>query len=368
MTVNSKLTFNKKTAVVLFQLGGPDSLEAIEPFLYNLFMDPDIIDFPGAFLVRKPLAKLISSRRSVKVAKNYKQIGGKSPILDLTQHQASALESVLRLQNIDARVFIAMRYWHPMTDEVVQKIKADGFEQVILLPLYPQFSQATTRSSMNEWKRESKKQGCVVPTKLVCCYPSHPLFVEALVDNINSALARFHKIASTDIDLIFSAHGVPLSYIKRGDPYQLQIEETVRCIVERGKWNSPHTLCYQSKVGPMKWLKPSLIETAEYLAGKNRKHLLVIPVAFVTDHIETLHEINIDVRRHAMEHGVQQFELTPALNDYPKFIQCLAELVQAQLVSDVQSNKCEALWKNRIDRPIPVLCPWSKSQIAKNKS
>jgi ferrochelatase len=368
MIGNSKLSFHKKTAVVLFQLGGPDSLEAIEPFLYNLFMDPDIIDFHGAFLAQRLLAKFISSRRSVKVAENYRQIGGKSPILDLTQRQASALESVLRLQNIDTRVFIAMRYWHPMTDEVVQKIKADKFEQVILLPLYPQFSQATTLSSMNEWKRQTKKLGCVVSTKLVCCYPSQPLFVEALVENINSALVRYHKIASTDIDLIFSAHGVPLSYIKRGDPYQLQIEETVRCIVERGKWNSPHTLCYQSKVGPIKWLKPSLIETVEHLAGKDRKHLLVIPIAFVTDHIETLHEINIDVRRHAMAHGVQQFELTPALNDHPKFIRCLAELVQAQLASDVQPNTCEALWKNRTDRPIPTLCPWSKPQIAKNKS
>jgi protoporphyrin/coproporphyrin ferrochelatase len=348
---------NKKIAIVLFQLGGPDSLEAIEPFLYNLFMDPDIINFPGAFLARKPLAKFISSRRSMKVAENYKQIGGKSPILDLTQRQASALESVLRLQNIDGCVFIAMRYWHPMTNEVVQKIKADGFQKVILLPLYPQFSQATTRSSMNEWNRQMQKQKLSIQTRFICCFPSQPLFIEAFVENINLALARFHKVTSSDIDLIFSAHGVPLSYIKHGDPYQLQIEETVRCIVECGKWNSPHTLCYQSKVGPMKWLKPSLIETVEHLAGKGRKHLLVIPIAFVTDHIETLHEINIDVRRHAIALGLQQFELTPALNDHPKFIQCLAELVQAQLVSDVHSNTCETLWNKKRTRAKPKMCP-----------
>jgi ferrochelatase len=351
---------NKKTAIVLFQLGGPDSLEAIEPFLYNLFMDPDIIDFPGAFLVRRTLAKLISRRRSIKVAENYKQIGGKSPILDLTQKQASALESLLRSQDINAHVFIAMRYWHPMIDEVVKRIKADGFEQVILLPLYPQFSQATTLSSMNEWKRQTKKQGCIIPTRIVCCYPSQSLFIEAIVENINSALGRFHNIVASNIDLIFSAHGVPLNYIKHGDPYELQIEETVRCIVERGKWNSPHTLSYQSKVGPMKWLKPSLIETVEHLANKGRKHLLVIPVAFVTDHIETLHEINIDVRRHAMAHGIQQFELTPALNDHPKFIQCLAELVQAQLASDVQPKNCETLWNEKKNRTKPNICPWMK--------
>jgi protoporphyrin/coproporphyrin ferrochelatase len=351
---------NKKIAIVLFQLGGPDSLEAIEPFLYNLFMDPDIVNFPGAFLARKPLAKFISSRRSMKVAENYKQIGGKSPILDFTQKQAAALESMLRSRNINATVFIAMRYWNPMTEGVASEIKFGGFEQLILLPLYPQFSQATTLSSMNEWKRQTKKQGCIVPTRIVCCYPSQTLFIEALVENINSALAQFHKIASSDIDLIFSAHGVPLSYIKHGDPYQLQIEETVRSIVERGKWNSPYTLCYQSKVGPMKWLKPSLIETVEHLANKGRKHLLVIPVAFVTDHIETLHEINIDARRHAMAHGVQQFELTPALNDHPKFIQCLAELVQAQLASDVQPKNCETLWNEKNNRTKPKICPWMK--------
>jgi ferrochelatase len=351
---------NKNIAIVFFQLGGPDSLEAIEPFLYNLFMDPDIINFPGAFLARKPLAKFISSRRSMKVAENYKQIGGKSQILDFTQKQAAALESMLRSRNINATVFIAMRYWNPMTEEVVREIKFGGFEQLILLPLYPQFSQATTLSSMNEWKRQTKKQGCVVPTRIVCCYPSQPLFIEALVENINSALARFHKIASSDIDLIFSAHGVPVSYIKHGDPYQLQIEETVRCIIDRGKWKSPLMLCYQSKVGPMKWLKPSLIETVEHLANKGRKHLLVIPVAFVTDHIETLHEINIDVHRHAMASGVQQFELTPALNDHPKFIQCLAELVQAQLASDVQPKNCETLWNEKKNRTKPNICPWMK--------
>jgi ferrochelatase len=368
MIGNSKLSFHKKIAIVLFQLGGPDSLEAIEPFLYNLFMDPDIIDFPGAFLGRKPLAKFISSRRSVKIAENYKQIGGKSPILHLTQRQALALDATLKLQDIDARVFIAMRYWHPMTDVVVNEIKEGGFEKVILLPLYPQYSQATTLSSIKEWNRQAKKQGFVIPTTLVCCYPSQPLFIEALVENINSALMRFQNIASKEIDFIFSAHGVPSHYIKRGDPYQLQIEETVLCVVERGMWNSPYTLCYQSKVGPMKWLKPSLIETVERLAQSGRKHLLVIPIAFVTDHIETLHEINIDVRKQAMAHGIQQFELTPALNDHPKFIQCLAELVQAQLISNEQPNRCKALWNNHRDRPIPILCPWNKTQIAKIKS
>jgi protoporphyrin/coproporphyrin ferrochelatase len=360
MTGNSELSFHKKTAVVFFQLGGPDSLETIEPFLYNLFMDPDIINFPGAFLARKPLAKFISTRRSLKVSENYKQIGGKSPILDLTHRQAAALESALRMQNINAQVFIAMRYWHPMTDAAVKEINAGEFEQIVLLPLYPQFSQATTLSSLNEWNRHREEQKLTLPTKLVCCYPIHPLFIEALVDTINASLDLFTNISSAKIDLVFSAHGVPLSYIKKGDPYQLQMEATVQHVLERGKWKSPYTLCYQSKVGPMKWLRPSLLETVEHLAQNNRRHLLIIPVAFVTDHIETLHEINIEVRKHAKAHGIQQFELMPALNDHPKFIQCLVELVRSQLSANVKPALCETLWQNHTDRSRPIQCPWIK--------
>jgi protoporphyrin/coproporphyrin ferrochelatase len=351
---------DKKTAIVLFQFGGPDSLEAIEPFLFNLFIDPDIIDFPGAFFVRKLLAKYISNRRSTKIIENYKHIGGKSPILDITQQQVSSLESLLQTRDMNARVFIAMRYWNPTIKEVAEKVKSGGFEQIILLPLYPQFSQATTLSSINEWKRQIKIQECNIPTKLVCCYPSQPLYIEAVVERINSALARFQNITSTDIDLIFSAHGIPLSYIKHGDPYKMQIEETVRCIVERGKWNSPHTLCYQSRVGPAKWLRPSLKEMVKHLASNNRRHLLIIPVAFVTDNIETLYEINVDVRKHAMMQGIQQFELAPALNNHPKFIQCLAELVHTQLSSEVNSNTCEILWNRKEKRTEPKMCPCMK--------
>jgi ferrochelatase len=192
--------------------------------------------------------------------------------------------------------------------------------------------------------------------------------IEAFVDNINKTLTKFINVAPEDIDLVFSAHGVPVSYIEKGDPYQLHVEETVRCTIKQGGWKSPYTLCYQSKVGPVKWLKPSIGEAVERLAEEGRKHLLIIPATFVSEHIETLHEINIDVRKYALTHGIHNFELMPALNDHPKFIQCLAELVQEQLASEVQPNTCESLWKHLIDRTIPILCPWSKSQIAKNKS
>jgi protoporphyrin/coproporphyrin ferrochelatase len=356
------LITNNKIAVVLFQLGGPDSLEAVKPFLFNLFMDPDIIDFPLAFLARKPLAKFISSRRSPKVENNYKLIGGKSPILDLTRLQAKALNTHLVRLGIQAQVFIAMRYWHPTTNNIICEIKTGGFDQIILVPLYPQFSQATTGSSIHEWNRQAKKQDLNIPTRVVCCYPNHPALLEAFVETINKSITRFSNISPANIDLVFSAHGVPVRYIQKGDPYQLQIEETVRRVVEHGKWKSPHTLCFQSKVGPMQWLKPSLIETVERLANEGRKHLLIIPIAFVTDHSETLHEINIDVRRHAMARGVQQFELMPALNDHLKFIECLTDLVTQQLTHADECTTCETLWRENSERTRPKKCPQYKRQ------
>ncbi len=348
----------KKIAVVLLQLGGPDSLEAVEPFLYNLFMDPDIIDFPLAFLARRPLAKFISRKRSVQVRENYRQIGGKSPILELTGRQAEALEAVMAARDIDAKVFIAMRYWHPLTAEIVRDVKAGGFAQIILLPLYPHYSQATTYSSINEWKRQSAEGGLAIPTRFVCCYPNHPKYIEAIGDRVNQALQKFGQLRKSEIDLVFSAHGVPTSYIRKGDPYQLQVEETVRQVIAQGSWGMRHTLCYQSKVGPMEWLRPSLLETVERLAQEGRKHLLVIPVAFVTDHIETLHEINIEVRKHAQALGVRQFEMAPAINDHPKFIECLADLVSDRIASDRPTETCRILWSREKAGRSGLNCPW----------
>lgn len=316
-----------KIAVVLFQLGGPDSLEAVEPFLYNLFCDPDIIDFPGAFLARKPLAKFISLRRSKIAAEHYKEIGGKSPILELTNAQAKALEAELN-KKIPAKVFIAMRYWHPFTEEVIRELKKEQWKKIILLPLYPQYSKTTTASSLNEWHRQCHHYNYnTVPTVTIAFYHQHPFYIRAIVERVNEAYKKFSHLNSSDIDLVFSAHGVPVSVIQSGDPYQKHIEETVQRVVEEGKWKSPHVLCYQSKVGPAEWLKPSLHNTIVELAKRGRKHLLVIPIAFVTEHIETLHEINIETREEAKHLGIEQFEMMPALNDHPLFIQCLADLV-----------------------------------------
>jgi ferrochelatase len=317
----------KKTAVILFQLGGPDSLNAVEPFLYNLFCDPDIFDFPLAFLFRKPLARMISQMRARGVQHHYIVIGGKSPILELTRQQADALETELR-KDIEAKVFVAMRYWHPKIDSVVENLKISNFDRFILLPLYPQYSKPTTASSINEWHRQCKKKKFNPPNVIVIKdFHQHPLYIEAIVDQINLTYNKFENIPSKEIHLVFSAHGVPESLIASGDPYKDQIEKTVSAVISKGNWDSQHTLCYQSKVGPMKWLTPSLNDTINKLAGVGNRHLLVVPISFVTEHIETLQEIDVQTRQKATELGVKQFEMMPALNSHPKFIAALKDLV-----------------------------------------
>lgn len=320
-------TDKPRIAVVLFQLGGPDSLDAVNPFLTNLFRDPDIIDFPLAKIAREPLARYIAFRRSKKVGAYYRRIGGKSPIGALTGLQARALEAELR-KSIDAKVYTAMRYWHPLTEETVSEIEKESFRSIVLLPLYPQYSKTTTGSSVNEWNRRFRtNRENRLPVKLIEHFYDHPLYIEAIVENINATLKRFGRSDEKEIHLVFSAHGVPVKVIESGDPYQRQIESTVRLVMERGGWGCPHHLCYQSKVGPAAWLKPSLDETVHSLAAKSVKNLLVVPVAFVTEHIETLHEINIETREEAERLGIQQFEMMPALNDHPKFIRALTDLV-----------------------------------------
>jgi len=313
------------------QLGGPDSLEAVEPFLYNLFTDPDIIDFPFARIAREPLARFIASRRSKKVQHHYAEIGGKSPILELTTLQAQKLEAELSLC-IDARAFVAMRYWHPLTEETISKIKRERIDEIILLPMYPQYSKTTSGSSLNEWKRKMSAVGLIsVPTHVIESFHDSPFYIEAVTERINEALARFANTKARDVFLLFSAHGVPQSVIDSGDPYKAQVDETVKLVTERGGWKLHHLLCWQSKVGPAVWLKPYLHKTIPQLAHQGVKNLLVIPIAFVTDHIETLYEINIEAREQAMRLGITQFETMPALNDSPTFIKGLAELAMEKI-------------------------------------
>jgi len=314
----------KKISVVLFQLGGPDSSAAVEPFLYNLFCDPDIIDFFGAWFARRPLARWIARKRAGVVRAHYDAIGGHSPIRMLTERQARALEAALA-PHCDARCVIAMRYWNPLTAEAVAEVNASGAEELVLLPLYPQYSFATSSSSLKEWKRLYNPNGNVLRAHVIEKFFDHPLYIQSIAENIALTLTHFDAPDRTHI--VFSAHGLPLSLIERGDPYAKHVEETVRLVMQHGAWKNAHTLCYQSKVGRRKWLTPSLTETLKNLARSGEKKLLIVPIAFVTEHIETLHEINIEAREEAHKLGVEQFEMMPAVGDSPTFISALADLV-----------------------------------------
>jgi protoporphyrin/coproporphyrin ferrochelatase len=317
-----------KKGVVLFQLGGPDTLDAVEPFLTNLFRDPDIIDVPGAFLFRRLLATLISSRRAPRVRELYRRIGGGSPILAQTTLQANRLREVLEERGYPLSVYIAMRYWHPLTEEVYRRILHDGVNEVILLPLYPQYSKATTGSSMKEWNRVVRaSEGSRLSVKAVESYFDNPLYVEALVENITGSIAKVPAGERMNIHLVFSAHGTPLKLVREGDPYSKHIEKTYRLVVEKGNFGLPHHLCFQSKIGPQRWLEPSLTEMIRTLAHEKVSHVIVIPMAFVTEHIETLSEINIEAREEAESLGIGYFDMMPALLAGDKFIACLAGLV-----------------------------------------
>jgi ferrochelatase len=332
-----------RIAVILLNLGGPDSLDAVEPFLFNLFSDPDIIDFPGSFLFRKRLAKMISTRRAPMVEKQYAKIGGKSPIKEFNLRQAELLEARLN-ERLPARVFVAMRYWHPSTDEAIDAILAEGIEKVVLLPLYPQFSKATTVSSVKEWEKRVKDRGLTgkFDVATIDHYHTDERYVQAIVERINEGLERFRPDIRDQVIIVFSAHGTPMKLVRSGDPYSEHIRETMNAVMKKGEYSQAHTLCYQSKVGPLKWLTPSTPDTVQRLAGEGVRHMLIVPIAFTSDHLETLFELNIEYRRVAMEAGVEQYEVTEGLNHSPTFINALAGLVFEKLGFDAHEKGAAA--------------------------
>jgi ferrochelatase len=328
----------RRIGVVLFQLGGPDTLESIEPFLFNLFCDPDIIDFPFARIGRKPLAKLISSTRARKVQHHYAVIGGGSPIRRFTEQQARALQLKLADAGLDARCFVAMRYWHPFTAEAIEQLRAARCDEVVLLPLYPQYSSTTTGSGLNEWKRLFRDD---LPVTTIDSFYRQELYLEALSERVNEALARFPEPGGPDI--VFSAHSVPVALIENGDPYQQQIEETVELLMQYGGWGNRHHLCYQSKVGASKWLQPSLHRTLRDLSVRHVREICIVPISFVSDHVETLGEIDHEAREEAARLGFRQFEMTAGLNDSPTFIAALADLVQKAVGVDLHAREASRM-------------------------
>jgi len=310
-----------KKAVILFNLGGPDKLENIEPFLFNLFNDPSIISIPSIF--RYPLAKLISKRRTP-ISKNiYKEIGNKSPILELTQDQAKSLENSL-LSKGDYKCFVVMRCWYPRATDVIKKVKEYNPAEIILLPLYPQYSASTSGSSINEWKVLCKKENYQIKTKTICCYPTEENFIESHTNLIKKTIKT---LENKNFKLIFSAHGLPENKIKKGDPYQQQVEQTVEAIMSKLKnENLDHTISYQSRVGPLKWIGPFTDEVIiKY--SKEKKGIVIVPVAFVSEHSETLVELDIEYKKIAKKNGCSFYKRVPALGVEENFIKGLAELV-----------------------------------------
>lgn len=313
----------QKTAVLLLQMGGPDSLEAVEPFLCNLFSDRDIIRIGPAFL--QPLiARFISRRRSKKVRQYYQRIGGKSPLRELTGQQAAELEKVL---GSSYRCFVAMRYWKPDTGEALAAIRREGIKRIIALSLYPHYSRATTGSSFNELERVRALSPDRLEVLRIDPFYIHPLYIAALVEKIAEALAGFSE--RKRVQLLFSAHGLPQSFIDSGDPYLDQIRATVSLVMKRFEGVSHH-LAFQSRAGPVKWLEPSTEDMIRELAGAGTQHLLIVPISFVSDHIETLYEIDIQYREEAQGLGISDFRRVDSLNSSPLFISCLADLVRGQ--------------------------------------
>ena len=324
-----------KVGVLLLNLGGPERIQDVAPFLYNLFSDPEIIRLPIPALQR-PLAWLVSTLRSGKSQDAYRSIGGGSPLRRITEHQARELQSLLRQRNIEATTYVAMRYWHPFTESAVADIKADAMDEVVVLPLYPQFSISTSGSSFRELQRlrQTDPQFSQLPIHCIRSWYDHPGYIQAMVGLISQQINAAEVPSAAHV--FFSAHGVPKSYVEEaGDPYQREIEACTDLIMqglqrELGHDN-PHTLAYQSRVGPVEWLKPYTEDALRELGEQGVQDLVVVPISFVSEHIETLEEIDLEYAEIAHESGIGNFRRVPALNTDPIFIGGLADLVQQAL-------------------------------------
>jgi ferrochelatase len=315
-----------RTAVVLFNLGGPDSLEAVRPFLFNLFNDPAIIGVPTP--LRWLLAKVISRRRAPVARAIYERIGGRSPLLEITENQAKALEEALDdLGTVD--VTVAMRYWHPMAEATVEAVKAFAPDQVVLLPLYPQYSTTTTASSIGAWRKAAAAIGLTAPTRVVCCYPTEPGLMGAQADLVRAGIDKANAAGKPRV--LFSAHGLPRRVIDRGDPYQWQVERTAAAVAARLDLAAEDwAVCYQSRVGPLEWIGPSTEEELRRAAADGVP-VVVVPIAFVSEHSETLVELDIEYREEAERLGLPAYVRVPTVGTRPDFIAGLARLVRGAL-------------------------------------
>ncbi len=316
-------TSQSRTAVVIFNLGGPDSPAAVRPFLFNLFNDPYIITLPTP--IRWIIATLISTLRAKKSRGLYELLGGRSVLLPETEAQATALQKLLDAQPGDSRVFIFMRYWHPMAPEVVREIKSYNPTRIVVLPLYPQFSTTTTQTSIDALKSEAKRQDLMTPMEIACCYPTVDGFIAPVAEKIKDIYDGAQKHGKPRI--LFSAHGLPEKIVAAGDPYQWQVEQSTAAVVDRMAIpDLDYAICYQSRVGPVKWLGPS-IEDEILRAGRDNIPIIVVPIAFVSEHVETLVELDRDMKDLAGESGVPHYARVSAVRADEAYISALATLV-----------------------------------------
>lgn len=318
----------------MLNLGGPDSLNAIKPFLTNLFSDKSIIKLP----MQPLMARMIASKRSEKVKPRYKAIGGASPINKLTKEQADAVRDELNKESSDVEfsVFVGMRYWHPYISETMVDIlhSRSSFDELIVLPLFPHYSQTTTGSSFNEVKSfikgEKKWHKEKIKVKYVNNWHDNSLYIDSLANKINEGLESMAGVPLSDIHVVFSAHSVPQQFIDEGDPYKIQIEETVKDVLTKVSIPN-YTIAYQSRSGPVKWLEPNTEDVLKELAEKGQRSILVVPISFVSDHIETLYEIDIMYGDMCRYMGVENFVRAPSLNSDPLFIKALANIVKKNI-------------------------------------
>lgn len=317
--------------VLLFNLGGPERLEDVRPFLYNLFSDPDIIRIRSDIL-RKTVAWLISTSRQRKSRDLYRQIGGGSPLRRITEEQAAALAVKMNEIGRPARVYVAMRCWHPTIDEALEQACRDGVSRLVALPLFPQFSFTTTGSCFNQLKRLLqgrlfRDRASNLQVSYVNAWPEESLYIESIADLVRAARGRFSTDNPGEIHLLYSAHSIPARYVAEGDPYLQQTQKTVHSVNTLLENSHPFTISFQSKVGPVKWLGPSTSDVIAELGRAGAARVLVIPISFVSDHIETLQEIDIAYKQLGARCGIVEFERVPSLNAYPKFIDALAQIV-----------------------------------------
>ncbi len=341
--------------IVLLNMGGPSTLDEIQPFLYHLFMDPAIIDIPLPGFLRDWLCRFIAWKRSNSKKDEYEAIGGGSPLNDISRQQADGLEKTLREvfrdTDVDVHTYLAMRYSPPLTEEANDKMEKDEIDKVLLLPLYPQYSKTTTGSSLAYWYALDENDTLPDrPTTFVKEYATHPTYLRSISERIDETLEEFPRNVRDNVEILFSAHGTPVYEMEdRRDPYCCLVHSTVDRLMKLREGDRPFHTAFQSQVGPAEWLGPSTPEKLEGLADSGVRNVLVVPIAFVSDHIETDFELDIEVREEAEEFGIDEYRVMDGLNDHPLFIQALAEVSLSQL---------------DIDEPLSISSPESLNHLS----